>query len=193
MPVPLLYIYINRPGERGGGRRLPPFLGKGDLLKNLCKWFYSPTQLSSVELANNGGRWQAYLVFLIKFSFLSIRGTNVRCTNANVRYKCGTYKRNIMSHQLIPTIILQLGTVKNVWQYNGNNLYSHFNSLPWRIILSRGNLIENGNIVLYYLICNASKIAQKTQNTKKKSFQKEFLEVLSFKIINFQFSKSTLF
>ena len=63
--------------------------------------------------------------------------------------------------------MLQLGTVKNLWQYNGNNLYSHFKSLPWRITLSRGNMIENGNIILYYLICNASKIAQKTQNTKK--------------------------
>ena len=94
MPVPLLYIYINRPGERGGGRCLPPFLGKGGSLE---KFMQVILQSNSVELSGVG----------------------------------------------------------------------HFNSLPSRITLSRGNLIENGNIVLYYLICNASKIAQKTQNTKK--------------------------
>ena len=46
-------------------------------------------------------------------------------------------------------------------------IYTSTLTLPWRITLSSGNLIENGNIVLYYLICNASKIAQKTENKTK--------------------------
>ena len=56
-----------------------------------------------------------------------------------------------------------------------NQQTSHFNSV-WMILdagfemtelISSGNLIENGYIVLYYLICNVPKIAQKTENITK--------------------------
>ena len=76
MPVPLLYIYINRLAST-----------------------------PSVELVNNGEMWerlQVCLIILIKLSFLSIKGTNTSmmykhehdvqrsawCTNVSVIYKC---------------------------------------------------------------------------------------------------------
>ena len=65
-------------GVRVAGR--PPFFRGWEVLKIICKLLYSPTQLILVELANNGGmweRWQAYLILLIKLSFLCIRGTNI--------------------------------------------------------------------------------------------------------------------
>ena len=49
-------------------------------------------------------------------------------------------------------------------------------------------MIENGNIVLYYLVVMPLKWLRR-QKIQQNLFQNEFLEVLSFKIINFEFSK----
>ena len=170
MPVPLLYIYINRLAST-----------------------------PSVELVNNGEMWerlQVCLIFLIKLSFLSIRGTNVSvihkiqrdvqmwewCTNASVTLK---HERDIQKWALLYTFLLSIllclqfkihsSSVKLNW--DGQciliwiNLWQHYINLKitktFTLTLSSGNLIENGNIVLYYLICNASKKAQKTWNTTK--------------------------
>ena len=58
---------------------------------------------------------------------------------------------------------------------------------PWRMTLSGGNMIENGNIMVFI----DSKMAQKTKKHNKINLQKEFLETFSFKIMYFQFLKNT--
>jgi len=52
--------------------------------------------------------------------------------------------------------------------------------------------LESGNIVLYYLFVMPLKWLRR-KKIQQNSFQKEFLEVLSFKIKKNSFSKSTLF